>query len=342
MRTTIEECGGSVHFEHKVTGFKIDKGNNRIVSVSCANGTSFKTEAVLLATGHSARDIFSLFHHTGLDITPKPFALGVRAEHPQAFVDASRYHGATRNHYLPPATYSLVAQVFGRGVFSFCMCPGGIIAPSATAPDEIVVNGWSPSKRNNPFANSGIVVSVSVADAVAHLASRPALLSFAKESIGSNWKESPLSMVAFQQVVERACFVAGGGNLVAPAATLSDFVEGRWSTKLPVCSYQPGVVASDLSECLPPFVFSSLVEGFKSFNKKIKGFITSEAIVVATESRTSSPVSIPRDPVSFSHPQAHNLYPCGEGPGYAGGIMSAAIDGQNAIDAIARKMGVEE
>lgn len=283
---------------------------NRIHEVLTADGNRFNGDAVILATGHSARDIFYLLHQQDIRIELKPFALGVRVEHPQELIDRSRYHCAIRDPYLPPASYSWVQQVDGRGVFSFCMCPGGIIAPASTAPGELVVNGWSPSRRNNPYANSGIVVSVEEKD----------LFSFRNQGA--------LAAMAFQQSVEQKAWEAGGGKLVAPAQRLVDFTENRFSPRLPDCSYLPGVHSVSLQEVLPAFIAKRLQEGFKAAGRKMKGYLTNEAIVVATESRTSSPVRIPRNADNLQHPQVENLYPCGEGAGYAGGIVSAAMDGE--------------
>ena len=232
---------------------------------------------------------------------------------------------------MPPASYSLVQQVNERGVFSFCMCPGGIIAPASTSPGELVVNGWSPSKRNNPFANSGIVVQVEMEDALKYLKDRKE--SKGLESLGG-LEKNPLALMYFQQRVEQDCFNAGGGKLVAPAQRMADFSNGKMSTSLPACSYLPGLQSAQLKDILPGFIYQSLAKGFIEFGKKmpgrqgVNGYFTNEAVVVATESRTSSPVRIPRDAETLVHPQLKNLYPCGEGAGYAGGIVSAAMDGE--------------
>lgn len=257
-----------------------------------------------------------MLHNKGILVEAKPFALGVRVEHPQQLIDAIQYHCAVRDEYLPPAAYSLVQQVQNRGVFSFCMCPGGIIAPAATAPGEIVVNGWSPSKRNNPFANSGMVVSVEAAD-------------YAK-----NGNNDPLAAMNFQADVEQRAFIAGGGGLQAPAQRLVDFVDNKSSATLPDCSYLPGITPASLDEILPGFISNALRQALPLFGRKMKGYFTNDAVLVATESRTSSPVRIPRDPVSLQHPQVKSLYPCGEGAGYAGGIVSAAMDGERVVSAI--------
>ena len=315
MREQIIACGGEVHFEKKLVDVTIEKDN--ITSVITADGDFIPAKAVLLATGHSARDIFHLLHHKKLQIEFKPFALGVRVEHPQSIIDAAQYRCDLRNEHLPPAAYSLVQQVDGKGVFSFCMCPGGIIAPAATAAGEIVVNGWSPSKRNNPYANSGIVVNIEEKDIQAYK------------------KHGPLAGLFYQQAVEHKAFEAGGGKLVAPAQRMEDFFKNKVSADLPDCSYLPGIHAADLRQVLPPHVHKALQAGFKEFGKKMKGYFTNEAVVVATESRTSSPVRIPRDKETLQHPQVRNLYPCAEGAGYAGGIVSAAMDGEKVAEAIA-------
>ena len=317
MRKQIEDCGGDFLFEKKVTDLLIS--NEKITGVKTADGNLFEADAVILATGHSARDIFSLLHEKKILIEAKPFALGVRIEHPQTLIDSSQYHCSVKDINLPPASYSLVQQVEGKGVFSFCMCPGGIIAPAATNPGEIVVNGWSPSKRNNPFANSGMVVSVEMEDALKYL------------KIDEN---NPLSLMDFQQAVEQKAFEYGGGKSVAPAQRMIDFTENKTSSSLPDCSYLPGLHSTSLNEVLPSFIYNGLKNAFKEFGKKMKSYYTNEAVVVATESRTSSPVRIPRDKETLQHPQINNLYPCGEGAGYAGGIVSAAMDGERVASQI--------
>jgi uncharacterized protein len=312
IREAIIASGGQFLFERKVTGFILKE--NTLKGVKTADGNSFEADALILATGHSARDIFELLHREKILIEYKPFALGVRIEHPQNLIDSLQYHCSARGDFLPPASYSLVQQVQEKGVFSFCMCPGGIIAPAATAEGELVVNGWSPSKRNNPFANSGIVVSVDPADI-------------------RNFK-GPLAGMLFQQQVERKAYELGGGKYVAPAQRMADFVQQKTSASLPACSYVPGVRAAPLNEVLPPFIFKALQQAFVEFGKKMRGYYTNDAIIVATESRTSSPVRIPRDQLTLQHPQIKGLYPCGEGAGYAGGIVSAAMDGERVADSI--------
>jgi len=317
MRKQIVDCGGEFLFEKKVVDLLVD--NEKLKSVKTADGNSFEADAFILATGHSARDIFELLHQKQILIEAKPFALGVRIEHPQTLIDNIQYHDPLRNEHLPPASYSLVQQVNTRGVFSFCMCPGGIIAPAATSPNELVVNGWSPSKRNNPYANSGMVVQVELADVMKD----------------GKIKNDPLAMMHFQQMVERNCFDSGGGKFVAPAQRMADFSNGKISSSLPACSYLPGLHSVQLAEVLPPFIYQPLAKGFIEFGKKMKGYFTNEAVVVATESRTSSPVRIPRNE-NLAHPQLANFHPCGEGAGYAGGIVSAAMDGER----IARQLAL--
>src|SRR6187399_1330868 len=308
IRKQIIDSGGEFLFEKKVIDLKLEDGV--IKTVTTADGEIIEGDSVILATGHSARDIFLMLHEKKIKIEVKPFALGVRVEHPQSLIDSVQYHCLVRGEFLPPSSYSLVQQVDGKGVFSFCMCPGGIIAPAATNPNELVVNGWSPSKRNNPFANSGIVVSIEEKD-VKHY-----------EKYGA------LKFLEYQKQIERAAFTAGGGKFVAPAQRLIDFCENKMSSTLPECSYLPGINSAELKDVLPSFINERLKIGFKEFGRKMIGYYTNDAVIVATESRTSSPVRIPRNPETLHHPQIENLYPCGEGAGYAGGIVSAAIDGE--------------
>lgn len=314
IRETILKFGGEIHFNTRLTDIIIE--NNCVKGIIDQNNKKHLSDHLILATGHSARDIFYLLDKKKVKIESKPFALGVRVEHPQLLIDQNQYHCNERSEYLPPASYKLVQQVKGRGVFSFCMCPGGIIAPCATAPGEIVTNGWSPSKRNNPFANSGIVVTVE------------------KEDLESFKEYGALAGLKFQENVEKIMFEAAKNDTVnnfgqiAPAQRLIDFINNRKSEDLPECSYRPGVISVPLHEVLPKNITKSLQEGFKAFKNKIKGFLMKDAIIVAVESRTSSPVKIPRDRETLEHPEVKGFYPCGEGAGYAGGIVSAAIDGQ--------------
>ena len=317
MREAVIAHGGAVHFNAKLTDIKIE--NNSIKGLEINGDTWHDFSEVVLATGHSARDIFYLLHKRGVTIAAKPFALGVRVEHTQELINDIQYHGDNQNPYLPPASYALVEQVNGMGVYSFCMCPGGIIAPCATEAEEVVTNGWSPSKRNNPYANSGIVVSVSPEDL-------------------PNYKENdPFVCIDFQKKVEYDCWVAGGKTQRVPAQRMIDFVQGKTSADFPKTSYQPGIVSVNLAEVLPPLIAKRLQKAFVKFGRKMNGYYTNEAVLHAPESRTSSPVSIPRDPNTLEHIDIKGLYPCGEGAGYAGGIISAAIDGINCVDAIAQK-----
>ena len=313
MRQQIVDCGGALLFEKKVVSFVL--GHDKVLAVRTADGDQFAGNAVILATGHSARDIFHLLHQQNILIEAKPFALGVRIEHPQELIDHIQYR--IPSPLLPPAAYSLVEQVDQKGVFSFCMCPGGIIAPASTNPGELVVNGWSPSKRNNPFANSGMVVTIEEKDMQAFR------------------KQGPLAGLFFQQQVEQSAFETGGGKFVAPAQRMTDFVEGRLSADLPACSYLPGLRSAPLKGVLPGFVYEALRKGFRVFGEKKPGYFTRDAVVVATESRTSSPVRIPRDTDKLHHPQLRNLFPCGEGAGFAGGIISAAMDGEKVANSVA-------
>lgn len=318
MRESILNAGGEVLFDTKVTGLLVQFG--KIQGVQLVDGEKLLADAVILATGHSAHDVFRMLHAQGILIEAKPFALGVRIEHPQEIIDRAQYHCDIRGPYLPPSYYNLVEQVDDRGVFSFCMCPGGIIAPCATAADEIVVNGWSPSKRNNPFANSGTVVQINMEDVHGDMA-------------------DPFRMLDFQQRAEHLAFKAGGGNLVAPAQRMVDFVERRVSANLPVNSYLPGCKSTDLLEVLPDWIHARLRKALPAFGRKMKGYYTNEAILVGVESRTSSPIKVPRDRDTYQHPQVAGLFPCGEGAGYAGGIISAAIDGVNCANGVKTYLG---
>ena len=313
IREQIIESGGEIHFEHKLTDIEI--ANGQIVQIQINHSKLIPVSKLILATGHSARDIFELLAQRNIEIKAKPFALGVRVEHTQAYIDGLQYHGRLSDAYLPPASYSLVTQVNNRGVYSFCMCPGGIIAPCATAAGEVVTNGWSPSKRNNIYANAGIVVGIEPTDF-----SNP---------------QDPFVCLSFQKEIENKCWTAAGMTQKVPAQGLADFVNGIKSTSFPRSSYQPGIVSVNLKEVFPAFVYDRLRQAFLDFDQKMPGFITNDAVVHAPESRTSSPVLIPRDPLSFQHTKIANLYPIAEGAGYAGGIVSAAIDGLNCIEKIA-------
>ncbi len=317
MRAAIIEAGGEVHFNSKLTDITISDGNITGITINDAKEYTFKN--VILATGHSARDIFYLLHKRKVKIEAKPFAIGVRVEHQQTLIDHIQYHGDSDNPYLPPASYALVEQIDGLGVYSFCMCPGGIIAPCATEQEEVVTNGWSPSKRNNPYANSGIVVSV------------------APENLPNYKPNDPFVCLDFQKKVERDCWEAAGKTQKVPAQRMQDFINGKVSEDFPKTSYQPGITAVDLNQVLPSLISKRLKKAFVAFGKKMKGYNSNEAVLHAPESRTSSPIAIPRDPNTLEHVEVDGLYPCGEGAGYAGGIISAAIDGINCVDAIVIK-----
>ncbi|MBA3663427.1 MAG: FAD-binding protein [Bacteroidetes bacterium] len=322
IRETILKHGGEIHFNTKL--IDILSVADRISSIKIKKENAeeeMEVQNVILATGHSARDIYELLHKKNILIEAKPFAIGVRAEHPQSLIDQIQYHCGSLNEviekreYLPPSSYSLVQQVGGYGVYSFCMCPGGIIAPCATAQQEVVTNGWSPSKRNNPFANSGIVMGLELKDFEPY------------KNFGA------LAGLEFQKELEKNAWVFGGKTQAAPAQRLGDFVNGRTSTSLPECSYQPGLNSVNMQSVLGKLVGPALLGGFKAFGNKMRGYITNEAVIVGVESRTSTPVRIPRDKEKLNHPQLLNLFPCGEGAGYAGGIMSAAMDGEKCADA---------
>ncbi|MEP5254462.1 MAG: FAD-dependent protein [Winogradskyella arenosi] len=315
IRETIIRYGGEVHFETRVTNFSIK--DQKIVALQLLDGTELDTEKVILATGHSARDIFYLLNDKNIKLEAKSFAMGVRVEHPQEIIDGIQYHckGEQRDELLPAASYSLVQQVNDRGVYSFCMCPGGFIVPAATANGEVVVNGMSPSKRNNKFANSGIVTEIK-----------------AERDLHKYEHFGPLKALEYQKDLERLAFTSGGRRQSAPGQRLTDFVEGRLSNSLNETSYQPGLKSAPLHSLLPKIIGGSLRKGFKAFGEKMKGYYTEEANIIGVESRTSSPVNIPRTD-SLEHPEITNLYPCGEGGGYAGGIISAAMDGERCAEA---------
>ncbi len=316
MRATIENYGGEVHFETFVTDFIIDKKGMK--GVIANDGVEYLAEAVILATGHSARDIFELLHRRQITIEAKPFALGIRIEHPQPLIDKIQYGAAERHENLPASSYSLVCQVKDRGVFSFCMCPGGLIVPASTAPGELVVNGMSLSRRDSPFANSGMVTAVEWSD----------MSDFHQYGV--------FAAMEFQKSVEQAMFRAGDGTQKAPAQRMTDFVKNRLSSNLNDTSYIPGLYAAKVNELLPKFVAQRLQEGMRTFGKKLNGYYTEEANVVGVESRTSSPIRIPRNKETLMHEDVAGLFPCGEGAGYAGGILSAAMDGQNVAKAVQR------
>jgi uncharacterized FAD-dependent dehydrogenase len=315
---TITSCSGEIHFEQKLTEILIE--NNRVVGCKTTNGDIFEANALILATGHSAHDVYEMLYNQGIRLEPKGFAMGVRVEHPQAMIDSIQYHCKERGPYLPAASYNLVDQVNERGVYSFCMCPGGHIVPAGSGTNEIVVNGMSASQRNSPFANSGIVVEIRTEDIPAEF-----------QEFGA------LAGLKFQQSVENMAFTNNGGlGQVAPAQRLGDFVKGRLSADLPECSYLPGLISSPMHFWLPEMISSRLREGFKKFDRKMHGYLTNEAVVVGVETRSSSAVRIPRDIETGQHPEIKGLFPAGEGSGYSGGITSSAIDGENAAIAFVK------
>lgn len=309
IRKTIVDCGGEYIFDAKVNDFIIEK--DTIKGVKTETGDIYMGDAVVLATGHSARDIYTLLHEKGISLEAKGFAMGVRVEHPQALIDQIQYHTKRRDEYLPAASYSIVNQIDGRGVYSFCMCPGGHIVPASTESGAIVVNGMSAAARNSRFANSGIVVEIRPEDLVDY----------------HSYRE--LCGLEFQRNLEQTAFYNNGGGLqTAPAQRLTDFVSGKLSNTLPQCSYLPGVVSSPMHFWLPEIIGSRLRKGFRSFDRYMRGFLSSEAIVVGVESRSSSPIRISRKVDTCEHVQIKRLFPCGEGSGYAGGITSSAMDGE--------------
>lgn len=316
IRQTILHFGGEIHFGTYVTDLILNNGS--IIGVRSENGKEWMGDAVILATGHSARDIFYLLEKRGIRMEAKDFALGVRIEHPQTIIDKAQYHTEDRGPDLPASSYRLTCQVKDQGVFSFCMCPGGLVVPAATAPGEIVVNGMSLSRRDSPFANSGTVTAVDAKD----------FKPFANHGIFAGLR--------YQQSVEQAVFNHGDGSQKAPAQRLVDFTEKKLSRDLNAASYIPGLYSAPVHELLPSPVYQRIREGVIQFGRQMKGYFTQEANVIATESRTSSPIRIPRDPDTWMHPECSGLFPCGEGAGYAGGILSAAMDGQNVARAIAR------
>lgn len=320
MRNTIIRCGGEVHFQTRVTGLLLNDGD--VTGVETADGRRFMGP-VILATGHSARDVYHMLNEAGVSLERKGIAVGVRLEHPQHIIDQIQYHSrAGRGRHLPAAEYTFVTQVDGRGVYSFCMCPGGVVVPSASAPGQLVVNGMSPSKRNTYWANSGMVVEI-----------RPNDLPTKRYA-----PDDVLSMMRFQEDLERTCFEQAGGSQVAGAQRMKDFVEGKASRNIPPSSYPAGLQPSRLDQWLPRFIVRRLQQAFKDFGRKANGFLTNDAIVIGVETRTSSPVRIPRNEYSLEHIEVHGLFPCGEGAGYAGGIVSSAIDGERCAEALAASL----
>ncbi len=317
VRRSINEAGGLILFEKRVTDIIIE--DNVIRGIAVADGERYSCTDVILASGHSARDIYSICISRGIIPELKQFAMGVRVEHPQELINTIQYHGTGRDKYLPAASYNIARQVDGRGVYSFCMCPGGFIVPSATSQEEVVVNGMSPSGRTSPYANAGIVVELRAYD------------------FGGFEKYGPLAGLEFQKKLERDAWINGDRTQKAPAQRLADFVTGKHSSSLPKVSYFPGVISSPLHEWLPGTIAKGLREGLKLFGSVMKGYLTNEAVVLGVESRTSSPLRLPRNPDTFESISVSGLYPVGEGSGYAGGIVSSAVDGMRAAEALACK-----
>jgi uncharacterized protein len=323
LRETILQYGGEIYFNTRVVDFQLEGTN--LTGVVTEDGNLINGASVILATGHSARDVYELIYKKNILLEAKPFAIGVRVEHQQSLIDKIQYHCESRGDYLPASSYSLVhqAKIAGaeRGVFSFCMCPGGFIVPAATKAGEIVVNGMSPSRRDSRYSNSGIVVVVDQADF--------------KQYAGSG----VLAGMHFQAAIEQKACAMAGMSQIAPAQRLQDFTEGRVSKSLLETSYQPGLASVDMSAIFPPFLTDALRQGFKNFGGKMKGYLTNDAQVIGVESRTSSPVRIPRVKETFEHPQIKRLFPCGEGAGYAGGIVSAAMDGERCAESVFSRYG---
>ncbi|HZV71966.1 MAG TPA: FAD-binding protein [Saprospiraceae bacterium] len=325
MRKVIEDHGGRILFNSFATDIILTgSAPRKVTGIEINNSEIVQAESIILATGHSARDIFELLAKRNIHIEAKPFALGIRVEHAQAFIDECQYGMSPRSPILPAASYALNAQVNNRGIFSFCMCPGGLIVPSATAPGEIVVNGMSLSRRDSKYANSGIVTSVEIEDLAGFSTS---------EKISPT---DPLIAMAFQRSVEQQMFSVGDGSQAAPAQRLTDFIRKVTSRDLPETSYIPGIFSAPLHALLPAWIYERLKYGVIGFDHKMKGYLHADAVILATESRTSSPVRIPRDSASGMHIETEGLFPCGEGAGYAGGIVSAAMDGQASARAVAR------
>ena len=340
MRNTILQCGGEVHFQTKMTSFIID--GDKVIGVEAVNLQTGAEETyrgpVILATGHSARDVYRYLAASRIEIEAKGIAVGVRLEHPAHLIDQIQYHNKNgRGKYLPAAEYSFVTQVDGRGVYSFCMCPGGFVIPAATGPQQLVVNGMSPSNRGTAWSNSGMVVETHPEDVASFVQEHQAILqsdaslsSSAEEEVLS--PDSPLTMMRFQQIVEKQCWQQGNMKQTAPAQRMADFVNNRLSYDLPKSSYAPGLISSPLHFWMPSFVSKRLQEGFKTFGKNAHGFLTNEATLIAMETRTSSPVRILRDRDTLQHVRLQGLFPCGEGAGYAGGIVSAGVDGERCAE----------
>ena len=335
MRNTIIRCGGEVHFQTKMTDILIEGERVKGIRYECSDESShlqkngeIHASAIILATGHSARDVYRWLHANNIEIEAKDLAVGVRWEHPAELIDRIQYHNKYgKGKYLPTAEYSFVTQVEGRGVYSFCMCPGGIVVPAASGPEQIVVNGMSPSQRNSPWSNSGMVVELHAEDLADQKKKK-------KDTIQD--LKSPLAMMEFQEYLERIAWIQGNRRQTAPAQRMSDFVNRRLSYDLPNTSYAAGLISTPIHFWMPQFITSRLKQGFLNFGKSSHGFLTNEATMIGVETRTSSPVRILRDRETLQHIRLQGLFPCGEGAGYAGGIVSAGIDGERCAEMLAQ------
>ena len=347
MRNTIIECGGEVHFETRMDSLIIEK--NKITGIETNTGKTFKGP-VILATGHSARDVYQWLYDNGVEMEAKGIAVGVRLEHPSMLIDQIQYHNKNgRGKYLPAAEYSFVTQAEGRGVYSFCMCPGGFVVPAASGPHQIVVNGMSPSNRGSKWSNSGMVVEIRPEDLSDNSLFTEELKTKSEELKATNknngqWTTGhcPLTMMYFQEALEATCWQQGNMRQTAPSQRMMDFTRKKLSYDLPDSSYSPGLVSSPLHFWMPTFITSRLIKGFQQFGKSSHGFLTNEAVMIGVETRTSAPVRILRDNETLQHVTVNGLFPCGEGAGYAGGIVSAGIDGERCAEAVATYLGIEE
>ena len=347
MRNTIIECGGEVHFETRMDSLIIEK--NKITGIETNTGKTFKGP-VILATGHSARDVYQWLYDNGVEMEAKGIAVGVRLEHPSMLIDQIQYHNKNgRGKYLPAAEYSFVTQAEGRGVYSFCMCPGGFVVPAASGPHQIVVNGMSPSNRGSKWSNSGMVVEIRPEDLSDNSLFTEELKTKSEELKATNknngqWTTGhcPLPMMYFQEALEATCWQQGNMRQTAPSQRMMDFTRKKLSYDLPDSSYSPGLVSSPLHFWMPTFITSRLIKGFQQFGKSSHGFLTNEAVMIGVETRTSAPVRILRDNETLQHVTINGLFPCGEGAGYAGGIVSAGIDGERCAEAVATYLGIEE
>lgn len=344
MRVTIQKSGGEVLFNHKVDGLVMENGT--VTGVRTSDGTRFDGP-VILATGHSARDVYKMLRNSGIALEPKGIAVGVRLEHPQELIDRIQYHSPNgRGKYLPAAEYSMLTRVDGRGVYSFCMCPGGFVVPAASGPQQIVVNGMSPSNRGSKWSNSGMVVEIRPEDLADNSLFTEELKAKSEELKAADRKNGqwdtghcPLTMMYFQEALEASCWQQGNMRQTAPSQRMTDFTRRKLSYDLPDSSYSPGLVSSPLHFWMPAFITDRLSKGFQQFGKSSHGFLTNEAVMIGVETRTSAPIRILRDSETLQHVTVNGLFPCGEGAGYAGGIVSAGIDGERCAEAVAAYLG---